>query len=406
VASASGGESGLGRHDEVVQFGSGRSSGGRWLSRLVLACLAVGAVIAIVLHSGAQPHPARKAVPPAPPPPLLVTVVGHRLLGVTAGWELYARGPDDLVRIQPAQGRISQTYVPALESGTPEVEFVIGDHEAIIRSSDEVPGYMVPDGGQARLLGGRLAGSGPLIPGPSPNQAAWVTAGVPTSPVLSLVSLTGRRTGPVIHFPAMPTTQMLPATAVPDGRGYVLVMTSSSGVYDAGPGWDRAIPGLVAAVGPVNWLVLTCNADYGRCRTEVVDSVTGARRVLPGPALPDEFFSAWPPPGVISPDGMTAAVPEPGRGGRTTVHLINLRTGANRDVGVSLGKVGAGGVPAALDSSYQSMVWSPDGHWLFVAATGGRLVAVNAQSGAVQGLGVALPAVTQVAILAQPAADS
>ena len=37
-----------------------------------------------------------------------VMIVGHSLLGVTAGWELFARGPDDLLRIQLAQGQITQ----------------------------------------------------------------------------------------------------------------------------------------------------------------------------------------------------------------------------------------------------------------------------------------------------------
>ena len=44
------------------------------------------------------------------------------------------------------------------------------------------------------------------------------------------------------------------------------------------------------------------------------------------------------------------------------------------------------------------MAWSPDGTWLFVAARGGRLLAVNARSRHVQGLGVPIPQVTQIAV--------
>ena len=95
-----------------------------------------------------------------------VTLAGHRLLGVTAGWELFARGPNELLRIQLAQGRITQTYVPPLETASPDVAFVIGAHEAVIRPSDLVPGYVVPDGGQARPLTGVLSDGGPLVPGP------------------------------------------------------------------------------------------------------------------------------------------------------------------------------------------------------------------------------------------------
>jgi hypothetical protein len=48
--------------------------------------------------------------------------------------------------------------------------------------------------------------------------------------------------------------------------------------------------------------------------------------------------------------------------------------------------------------SEDSMVWSPDGRWLFVAASGGKLVVVNARTGQAEGLGVSLPPVDQVAI--------
>ena len=155
--------------DEIVEFGSGRSAARRplprWVPRALLACLVVAAVVTVAVRGVShQARPAAKA--PAPPPPMRVTLAGHRLLGVTAGWELFARGPNELLRIQLAQGRITQTYVPPLETASPDVAFVIGAHEAVIRPSDLVPGYVVPDGGQARPLTGVLSDGGPLVPGP------------------------------------------------------------------------------------------------------------------------------------------------------------------------------------------------------------------------------------------------
>jgi len=358
---------------------------------VLLACLALATVVTVAVRSAG--HPARPATSaPAPPPPLRVTTVGHPLLGVTAGWELFARGADDLLRIELARGRIIQTYVPSLETASPDVAFVIGPHQAVIRPSDLVPGYVVPDGGQARPLTGLLADGGPLVPGPAGSQAAWVTSGPPTSPALSLVALTGHRSGPSIHF--QPGGPQLPVTAVSDGRGDVLVTDGSFDVYDVGPGWDRLVPGTVVAVGPVTWLVDVCDAH---CRYEVADVTTGSLRALPGPeAAGAPYYVSWPPTGVISPDGSTAAVAENGHGGRLTVHLIDLRTGVTRDLGVPLSA--PGGYLAIGDANEQSMAWSPDGRWLFVAASGGHLVAVNPRTGRAESLGVRLPAVDQVAI--------
>jgi hypothetical protein len=386
--------SGRDRHDEVVEFGRdgpGRRWGararlGRWGSRALLACLVVATAVTVAVREGGhQARPAAKA-----PPPVRVTSAGHRLLGVTARWQLFARGPDELLQIQLARGRITQTYVPPLESANPDVGFVIGADAVVIRSADLVPGYVVPEGQQARLLAGPLAGDGgPLVPGPAGAQAAWVTTGPATSPALSLVTLTGRRSGPSIQFP--PGGPQLPSTAISDGRGDVLVINGDFEVYDAGPGWDRPVPGAVVAVGPADWLTVTCGPQqqYRSCRNEVIDTADGSRRVLPGPAAASEpYFFTWPPTGVIAPDGAAAAVAESGRGGTQTVHLINLRTGAAKDLGVPLGG----------DSNERSMAWSPDSRWLFVAARDGKLVAVSARTGRPESLAVKLPAVDQVAI--------
>ncbi len=322
----------------------------------------------------------------------MVLTIGHRLLGVTAGWELFARGPADLVSVQLARGRITVTSVPPLETGNPMVFFLIGPHEVIIRSADFVPGYVVPDGGAAGRLTGPLAGSGPLIPGPDPGQA-WIMSGSATDPSLSLLSLSGRPTGTIIRIPQ--GTVQLPATAVSDGRGYVLMQAGTSGLFDAGPTWDRPVNAIIEAAGPTGWLAVGCNAFYRHCHNEVINPASGARRLLPGPLVPGlygVYEQSLPPLGVVSPDGSTAAVPWPDHYGNITLRLVNLSTGASHAVAVQL----------AASPSNQSLAWSPDDKWLFVAASGGRLLAVNARTRHVQGLGISLPYVTQVAVRDAP----
>lgn len=177
-----------------MEFGSRRPAGRRWASRALSGCLILAAVVTVVVRAvGHQARPAAKAA--APPPPLRVTMVDHPLLGVTASWELFARGPDDLVRIELAQGRVVQTYVPSLESASSDVAFVVGAHEAVIPPADLVPGYVVPDDDQARPLTGLFADGGPLVPGPPGSQAAWVVSGTLASPALSLMTFTGHRSG-------------------------------------------------------------------------------------------------------------------------------------------------------------------------------------------------------------------
>lgn len=389
------GASGSGRQaDDVVDFGRDRPER-RWRSRVLLVCLALAAAIAIAVQAvGHHARPPAAAAAAAPPPPAIrVLMIGHRLPGETGSWQLFARGPDDLLRIQFAKGRVTITYVPALESSNPAVAFVIGAHEAVIRSADLVPGYVVPDGGQARVLTGPLAAGGPLVPGPPGSQTAWVSTGSPSAPALSLMTLTGRRSGPVIRFPRRGPPPLF--TAVSDGRGDVLVTSGSFAVHDVGPAWYRPLPGAIIAVGTDSWLSVVCDARHRRCHNEVIDAADRFRRILPGQATGEPFYFSWPPIGVIAPDATTAAVAESGSGGTLTVHLIDLRTGITTNLNV---RIGAPGGNQAPDGDQQSMVWSPDSHWLFVAAAGGHLVVINARTGRAEPLGVKLPAVDQVAV--------
>jgi hypothetical protein len=110
-----------------------------------------------------------------PSRPVVVTQLGHRVLGVRAGWELFVRGsrglsgpPGELVRIQLAKGRLTRTTVPALLSTGP-VSFLVQPRTVIIRPFDFVPGYLVPDGRPAERLSGGLSLRGPAVPGPQPG---------------------------------------------------------------------------------------------------------------------------------------------------------------------------------------------------------------------------------------------
>lgn len=347
-------------------------------SWVVLAAVLAAAIAVVTVRSAPHRAPSR--------PTVLVTFTGRPILGVRAPWELFAHGPRDLVAIDLARGRITTTVLPTAVTGNPDAWFLVGPHEAIIRSEAGVePGYVVPDGAPARVLGGRLAGDGPLLPGPAAGQA-WQYSWSGGSPRMILVTLAGRPLGAEIalaqpHHPA-------PGMPAADGFGGVLLLGSAAGVSDAGPDRRDQVRGQVIAVGPTRWLMVSCRGT--RCRNVVYDPRSGAQRALPGPALADLVY-IWPPAGVISPDGLVAAIVDTGTT-PPTIRLINLETGAQSRIAVPLDR----------DAGNQSMAWSPDGRWLFVADDG-QLLAVNPRTGRVTGLGVRLPDITQVAVRPGPA---
>jgi hypothetical protein len=354
--------------DEVT-FGSRRLAR-RWRSGWLL--FAVAAVLIAVVTVVDIGHGKK---PPRTRPAVVVSNAGHRLLGVTAGWQLFGYGPGGVVRIQFARGRVTRTAVPAAGSTGP-VSFVVGPGQVIIRPLDFVPGYLVPDGHPARRLSGALSHGGTVIPGPRPGTV-WVQAGFQATS-MPLARPDGSTTGGSMRLP--PGGRWVVA---PDGRGYALaqgVVTGDS--YDVFSGGFRHIAGRPLAVGPTRWLTVDCRPHNG-CSNLVVDPATGARRTLPGPA-------AMPagPPGVIAPDGSVAAVVRIVVG-RVTLHLINLAAGTDRQVTVSLDEESA---------SDQTLAWSPDSRWLFVLAAHGALAAVNARTLRVEGLGVTLPPVSQIAV--------
>ena len=375
--------------DEVLDTGPDRPARRSWLTPALLALVVIAAGAVALARSGgggSHPHPHPHPLPQAQLPPVSVRTLGRPLLGVTAGWQLFARGPDSMIAISLAAGRITTTPVPDLESNSPDVAFIVGAHQAIIRSFDEVPGFVIPDGDEPRPLSGVLARYEPgvLLPGPQPGQT-WVLGGNEHAPSLLLIGADGRPTGTTAQLPPGDAN---PATAVPDGRGNALVLDTSNAAYDASATRYWRVRATVLAVGPVDWLGFACRGL--RCWNVVIDAVTGAQHVLlrGGPVVP---VFAWPSLGATSPDGRFAAVPSEG-GMSPVLRLVNLGTGANVPVRL----------PLAPSPENQDMAWSPDSRWLFVATGDGKLVAVNAATGKVTGLGVPLPAVSQVAVRAVP----
>src|SRR5258708_14631953 len=229
-------EPGAGR--DVIQSGRERLPR-RTPSPQLLALLAlVGLVVAVVTVHAVTRRGGRRG----PGGPVQVAGVGHRLLGVRAGWELFGSGPSQVVRIQLARARLSRTAFPGLQSSGP-VTLLAGPHQAIVRPLDYVPGYLIPDGRTARPLRGALSSGGVVLPGPRPGEF-WMESGDGAHMSMLLVGPAGNRLGP-----AMPTP-MLTGWPFPDGRGDLIVQRRA-GVYDQGPGLRPFVTrGAIAAAGP------------------------------------------------------------------------------------------------------------------------------------------------------------
>jgi hypothetical protein len=385
--------------DEELPSGPRR----RWLWWVAFAAAVIALVVALTTRSGGRTRradptgrpssPAHLSTAPTstgirPTPALSITVVGHRLLGITATWNLFARGTGTMVRIEFARGRITRTRLPGLTSSGP-VFFLAAPHAAIVRPLDFVPGYLVPDGRAPRALVGALASGGVLLPGPASGQF-WMQSGRggATAPMV-LVGPDGRLIASArsqrITIP--PRMNSFPA---PDGAGYLIVTAGLGGVYDLRPsGLRRITTGALLAVGPTRWLVAECTKQAG-CAPVVINQATGSRRALPsfGADLSDPTIS-----GVIAPDGHTAALflPQHDPVGPPQLHLIDLDSGTDRRLAVRL-TTNASAFPD------DPLVWSPDSRWLFAIDTHGQLYAVDARTGRAHHLGVPLPPVEQLAL--------
>jgi hypothetical protein len=372
------------QHDDV-QFGSARPPrrSPRWLPRAVslpwTVWVPVAAVAGIALtialavpHSRESSRAARQVT---------FTSVGHRLLGVRTGWQLFARGPGVVVRIQFARGRITRTRLPPLQS-TGAVSFVAIPGAVIVRPWDSVPGYFVSGGRRAHGLPRSLSHGGPVFPGPRPGLG-WVQTNSGTHTAMRLSWLAGGWLGRSVRMPAGD-----PWPLGVDGQGNLLLQRAG-GVYDALASGPRLVTtGNVLATGPPGVLVTQC-PRWRHCPDLLINPVRGIREALPGlrGVAGRAPFSAIPPDGAIAPDGSAAAVVVVGRAQRPSLDLLDLRSGASHRLNVTLD-------PAGLTP--ESLAWSPDSRWLFVIGSRGRLAAVNAATYRAASLGVALPWLSQV----------
>ncbi len=383
----------------------------RWWPLLLVGLIAV-VVVAVILHPRA-PLATPTPVPPPPPvptrsvvsrtatttptlrpplPPLLTdpapvsprtTDLGGPVLGVTAGWELFGRGYDSVVRIELAKSRVTRTAVPGLRSGG-RVSFLVGPDRAVIRPSDFVPGFAVNDGRNATDLNGALDHGGPLIPGPDAGHVWADTAAQGSPDVMTLVDWQGRST---------PTHFVVPAGwsavgATPDGAGNVLFTAPDGATYQVRPGGRRLVTaGTLLASGPTGYLVSDCAA--GKCRTSVLDRNTGTRKVLASSITPYSGGA-----GLISPDGKTAAVIDLASAGSSTprLSLVDLSSGIEHPLSADVG------APIRQDS----MIWAPDSRRLFVATETGRVAVVDRTTGQIGDLGLRLPVIEQLAIRPAP----
>ncbi|HEX8093262.1 hypothetical protein [Jatrophihabitans sp.] len=329
--------------------------------------------------SSTRPAPETSAAVPAQPlvPAVSVTELGHPLLGVKAGWELVGRGPDELVRIQPAAGRIISTALPDLRSGGP-VYLLAGPDRVIVRPLDRVPAYVVADGQTAAELSPLLNEDGPAFPGPKPGQM-WVRPADDHQPVMALATLDGKRLADFVPVPSGSST----FDAIADGAGYLL-FPGIGGLYQARPeGMRRISTGALLAAGPTGWLVIECDERY-RCQTVLISRADGRRKTVADRALGRDS-----PRGVISPDGSTVAVLTSRPEGTVEVAVLDVARGSWLRV------VNLAVTQATLDGA---LAFSPDGKWLFAVTAGGSIAVINPRTSTASILDVPIPVLNQLVV--------
>lgn len=315
--------------------------------------------------TAAPPAPSSSARPGRPP---VVTQLDQPLLGITDDWELFVRRGEEVLRIEPARGRVSRTFLKLRSTGP--VSILATKSGAVIRPFDSVPGYFVPDGKPARLLPGKLSAGGPLLAGPDPDHV-WMLSDDGGGKA-RLVGLDGTATRTVITVPDNAGWQVMS-----DGAGYLTTHTPG-GYYDLRPeGAHRITAGTLIATGPTGWLAVECD-DRNGCAQVLIDGRTGPRRTVPGQGGDAGGWDSG-AIGSISPDGSTAVVTQVNRSSGPVVTLLDLASG-RRHLATELGN----GQPFYDGSGF---AWSPDSRWLFAVDDGGVL-AVDVRNGKTQPLGI------------------
>jgi hypothetical protein len=234
-----------------VEFGTARRRHGAWLTRLALAAVVVAAMVVALYHQAK--HPSRDSGAP----PVSITRVGHRLLGISASYELFGLTSNEVVSIQFAPGQITRAALPPALADAP-VSLVITPHAVIIRPLDNGPGYVVPEGQRSRSLTGRLARGGQLLPGSSPVQE-W---NVSDTQQITLIGPAGTATGQYSATVSRP----YPVHAAPPRAGLNVVTwqrPAAAGVVSP----DGALAAVTVASGPQGAALDLVNLSTGRTNT-------------------------------------------------------------------------------------------------------------------------------------------
>ena len=273
---------------------------------------------------------------PASPGAVSTSEAGPRLLGGRGSWELFGYGDGRVVRIQFASGRITQTAVPVRSVGP--VSLVVGPHDVIISRLDYVPAYLVPDGRPARPFWSAWQWRNC-----DPGTAARDSMGGSRTPATSmpLVRMDGTGTGVSVRLPPFAPLRRGRAAFRRRSRTAGAVWWSSftpkrvvtSTTY--GSAASSRSPDRLAAVAarPGGWPLTA------RWPSLLVARGPGDR----GPAHAARSLAGFLPggSGVIAPDGSAAAIAA-ASGDRVTLHLLNLVSGSDQQIPVSLDAKSAG----------------------------------------------------------------
>lgn len=323
------------------------------------------------------------------PPPILdqfgppqVRQARQPLLPVRGGWELYGRGDNEVVRIEPRKGWVTRTPVPPMASARP-VSFLATGSGVVIRPQDPGPGYWVPDGCPARPLPTRLGRGGEVLPGPRPDEV-WIpsTSRYSNRTVMLLASL---RTGTVREVATLPADATGQVAA--DGTGSYY-FGATGGAYGPGRrGYRRITTGTVPAAGARTFLTAECDEQH-RCRHVLIEQRDGNRRTVRLlPSLDVSLALAE-----VSPDGRYAALLYRLATTPLTLHLLDLDRGTDRPIQAAFG-------PSLEEGA---LAWSPDGTYLFALGGGGRLTVVHCATARNVGLPISLPPLRQLAVAPRP----
>jgi hypothetical protein len=391
-------EQGRGGGVEWLDLGPARPPGAagrppatsRWLLVAIPMIVIAVVVVGVVNQSGrksatAAATPSSAATPATPGPlpyrapfstgaPVTVTELGHPILNVPPTWDLYGRGPYGvIVRIELAAGRITQTRVPR-PSTTESTSFVPTPTGVLVQPPGGGPGYFVPDGRPVvPSLPGALAQAREILAGPDRTHV-WMRSG-DNGTEISLVDLAGRPTGTSFQVPSDGS-----GAVSGDGAGGLLLI-DYGGAYRLAPdGPHRITPGALIAGGPTRWLAAECD-DRHRCALVVIDRGSGSRRNL------TSSLAEGPDPGagIISPDGSAAVLQRYDESSAQTLSMFNLDTGADATL------------PIPNEGDLNSIVWSPDSRYVFIADLTGHIFVVDRRTSAIRDLELPIPDVTQLA---------